>query len=69
MFDHYYNYHLIVEYISKIQIKSFIIKTNYSLFVSFLFSFDYLPIGNIDSKIGQLFKLFERLSVYPITLA
>ena len=34
-----------------------------------LFRFDYLAIGNIDSKIGQLFKLFERLSVYPITLA
>ena len=29
----------------------------------------YLATGNIDSKVGQLFKLFERLSVYPITLA
>lgn len=35
----------------------------------FVFLLAYLANGNIDLKVGQLFKLFERLSVYPITRA
>lgn len=69
MFDHYYNFHLVMEYMSEEKKRK---RFNENCewwsciccFVSII-----SPLAILIWKIGQLFKLFERLSVYPITLA
>lgn len=66
MFDRYCNSRWEVELISKTRTTmSFLMVWSVLLFALNV----YLAIGDIDSKVGQLFKLSERLSVYPITLA